>query len=109
MPGSGEKPGAYWVSTSASAVLAGSWLLYWAYLLRTPITKQSVFMGEITFYAAMLLAVSGLAVAAMAGSTAYLAATRCPPWRWAAAWAAASLVIVALAYAATRTLISSAI
>lgn len=108
MPDCAEKTAAYWVATSSSAVLAGSWLAYGLYLMTTSVTKQSVYMGEITFYAAILLAVTCFSVAATAGAVGYLVVTRRALWRRASLWALGSLALAAWAFWFTRSLIAAA-
>ncbi len=106
MPGSAEKTTAYWVATSASVVLAASWVLYALYLVNTEITKQSVYTGEITFFAAVLLAVSCLSIASSVGSILYMAAAGQPTWRRASFWAASALLCSAASFWFTRALLS---
>lgn len=105
MPGFVEKSTAYWVATSASVVMAVSWVLYAIYLANTDITKQSVYTGEITFYAAILLAVTFLSVVSAAGAIAFMAATGRRSWRNASFWAASALLCSVAAFWFTRTLI----
>lgn len=108
MPGSAEKSSAYWVATSASFVLAASWVLYALYLVNTEITKQSVYTGKITFFAAVLLALSCLSVASAAGSILFMAATGQQTWRKASFWAASALMCSAAVFWFTRALINAA-
>lgn len=103
-----KKPIAYWLALAASATLGGSWLSYLAYLSGATITKQSVYMGAITFYAAVLLAVSGISLAVLAGSVGYLARMRHHLSKKAALCGALAIAVAIIVFAITRPLINSA-
>lgn len=105
---SAEKSMAYRLAIGASVVLSGSWLSYLAYLGGATITKQSVYMGEITFYAALLLAVTGIALGVLIGSVGYLARTRHRLAKTAAFWAAGAMLVVVAVFFVTRPIISNA-
>lgn len=103
-----KKPIAYWLALAASATLGGSWLGYLAYLSAATITKQSVYMGAITFYAAVLLAVSSVSLVVLAGSVGYLARTRHHLWRSAFLGGALAIAAAVIVFVITRPLINSA-
>ncbi|MBH1987226.1 MAG: hypothetical protein I8H76_07880 [Burkholderiales bacterium] len=103
-----KKPIAYWLALAASATLGGSWLGYLAYLSGATITKQSVYMGAITFYAAVLLALSGLSLVVLAGSVGYLARNRHHQTKSAIFLGALAIVTSVIVFVITRPLISNA-
>lgn len=107
-PAYANKPVAYWLALAASITLGCSWLGYLAYLSGTAITKQSVYMGAITFYAAVLLAVSGISFCVLTGSVGYLARTRHHLSKSAALWGALAISVAAIVFVITRPLINSA-
>jgi hypothetical protein len=104
-----KKPIAYRLAIGASVVQSGCWLSYLAYLGGTTITKQSVYMGAITFYAALLLAVTGITLGVLICSIWYLARTRHQLAKPAALWGACSIVVAVAVFALTRPIINSAI
>lgn len=108
-PGSVDLPLAYRLATGASMVLGASWLAYLAYLHTTAVTRQSVYMGQITFYAGVLMAVSGLALLVLIGSIGVLARTHRPLIRRAVCWGLGAVLIAVLVFAATRSLIDHAV
>lgn len=108
-PGSVDLPLAYRLATGASMVLGASWLAYLVYLHTTAVTRQSVYMGPITFYAGMLMAVSGLAVLVLIGSIGALARTHRPLIKRAACWGLGAMLVAVLVFATTRPLIDRAI
>lgn len=103
-----NKPASYRVAIAASMALSASWLAYLAYLSAATVTKQSVYMGPITFYAALLLVVSGLSVAVLVCAVAYLMRIRHQLAMRAAIWGLSALLVVAVIFAITRPIISSA-
>jgi hypothetical protein len=103
-----KKPIAYWLALAASATLGGSWLGYFAYLSAVTITKQSVYMGAITFYAAVLLAVSSVSLAILAGSVGLLARSRHHQTKSAIFWGALAIATSVIVFVITRPLISNA-
>lgn len=105
---SADKPIAYRLAVGASVALSLSWLVYLAYLSGTVVTKQSVYMGAITFYAALLLAVSALLTGLLIGAIGYLAKLRHQLAKPAAIWGASALMVVLLVFAITRPMINNA-
>lgn len=103
-----KKPIAYWLALAASATLGSSWLSYLAYLSSITITKQSVYMGAITFYAAVLLAVSGFSLVVLASSVGYLARMHRHLSKTAALCGGLAIVVAVIVFAITRPLINSA-
>jgi hypothetical protein len=103
-----KKPITYWLAVGASCTLGGSWLCYLVYLSGTTITKQSVYMGAITFYAALLLALTGISFGILVCSVGYLARMRHQLSKTAALWGTASIVVAVIVFAITRPLISNA-
>lgn len=103
-----EKSVAYRLAVGASLAIGGSWVLYFVYLSATSITRQSVYMGAITFYAALLLAVTALALSLLIFSVAHLARTGNRKARPAALWGAGSLLMALAIFAITRHLINAA-
>ena len=97
-----------WIARSSSVVLSAGWISYWLYLLNTGISKQSVLMGEITFYAAVLLTVTCLSVTSMGLCLGFMAATHSRLLRSASLWALGSLFIACLVFVSTRALIERA-
>jgi hypothetical protein len=108
-PASVKKPFSYRLAIGSSLGLIASWLSYLAYLSTTTITKQSVHMGPITFYAALLLAASGLAAVLLTCSVGYLLCFQHQLARRAAIWGLTSLIVTAAIFAITRPMINSAI
>jgi hypothetical protein len=108
-PGSVDLPLAYRLAVGASTVLGASWLAYLVYLHTTVVTQQSVYMGSITFYAGVLMAVSGLATVVIIGGIAVLARTHQPIARRAALWGLGALLVAALVFIITRPLIDRAV
>lgn len=107
----GKKGGAHaslWVALGSSAILSASWVVYWLYLLNTEITRQSVYLGEITFYSAMLLAVSCCSVVTMGISLGVMSMTRGAMLKQALLWAIVSLSLAVLMFMVTRGLIAGA-
>jgi hypothetical protein len=103
-----DKPASYRAAIAASLVLGASWLAYLAYLSAVTVTKQSVYMGPITFYAALLLAVSGLSVAVHVCTVAYLVRIRHQLAKRAAIWGLSALLVAVAIFAITRTIINGA-
>lgn len=103
-----NKPVAYRIAIGASVTLGVSWLSYLGYLSITEITKQSVYMGPITFYAALLLAVSGLSATSLLCSVGYLAHIRNRLAKRAAIWGLGSIFVVVVIFSITRPLINGA-
>jgi len=103
-----KRPIAYWLAVGASGTLGGSWLCYLAYLSGTAITKQSVYMGAITFYAALLLALTCISFGVLVCSVGYLARMRHQLAKSAALWGTTSILVAVIVFAITRPLISSA-
>lgn len=107
-PAYADKPLAYRLAIGASVTLGGSWLCYLTYLGETSITKQSVYMGAITFYAALLLAVTCIAFGVLICAVGYLVRTRHQLSKSAALWGACSILVVLAVFAITRPMIGSA-
>lgn len=103
-----KKPITYWLALAASATLGGSWLSYLAYLSSITITKQSVYMGAITFYAAVLLAVSGFSLLVLAGSVGHLARMHRRLSKTAALWGGFAIVVAVIVFVITRPLVNGA-
>jgi hypothetical protein len=85
-----------------------SWIAYFAYLEWTDITTQSIHMGAITFFAALLLAVSGVTSCIVIASVAYLAFMRHPLAKASLIWGCSALLVVGIVFGLTRSLISQA-
>lgn len=103
-----EKSIAYRLATGASIALGTSWLLYLACLMNVPITKQSVFMGPITVYTAILLLITGFSVCVLLGALARLAWVRSHMAKKALAWSGGAILIVIAVWAITGPMIDSA-
>lgn len=103
-----EKPLAYRFALAASVTLAASWLSYFIYLNGVSITKQSVHMGPITFYAAVLLAVSSVSLGVLAASLGLLARRRHRLSKRAAMWGVLAVTLAILVFVFTRPLINAA-
>ncbi len=108
-PVSADLPLAYRLAVGASAMLGASWLAYLAYLSATTITRQSVYMGSITFYAGVLMAISGLAMLMIIGCMAALVRAHRPLVRRATLWGLGAVLVAGLVFAATRSLIDHAV
>lgn len=108
-PVSADLPLAYRLAVGASAMLGASWLVYLLYLSTTTITRQSVYMGPITFYAGVLMAITGLAMAVVIGCLAVLARAHRPLVGRAMLWGLGSVLVAGLVFAATRPLIDRAV
>jgi hypothetical protein len=104
-----NKPFSYRLAIGSSLGLIASWLSYLAYLNTTTITKQSVYMGPITFYAALLLAISGLSVTMLMCSVGHLLHIHHPQARRATIWGLSALVVAAAIFAITRPMVNGAI
>jgi hypothetical protein len=105
----GKKPLAYRLSRASSALIMFSWLAYFAYLEWTDITIQSIHMGEITFFAALLLALSGVTSCIVIALVAYLAFIRDPLAKASIVWGCGALFVAGIVFGLTRSLISHAI
>ncbi|OGB03663.1 MAG: hypothetical protein A3G29_05920 [Burkholderiales bacterium RIFCSPLOWO2_12_FULL_64_99] len=103
-----DMPLAYRLAIGASVTLGGSWLCYLTYLGETSITKQSVYIGAITFYAALLSAVTCIAFGVLICAVGYLVRTRHQLSKSAALWGACSILVVLAVFAITRPMIGSA-
>lgn len=103
-----ESPIAYRLAVAASATLGSSWVSYLAYLGGATITKQSVYLGAITFYAALLLAVTCIALVVLVFSVGYLARTRHHRAKAAALWGALAISMAIILFVVTRPLINGA-
>jgi hypothetical protein len=108
-PASVKKPFSYRLAIGSSLGLIASWLSYLAYLSTTTITKQSVYMGPITFYAALLLAVSGLSATALTFSVGHLLYINHPKVKRASIWGLSALSVAAAIFAITRPMVNGAI
>lgn len=103
-----ENSFAYRLAAGASIVLGASWLLYLACLMSMPITKQSVFMGPITVYTAILMLITGFSVCVLLGALARLAWVRSRMVKKALAWCGGAVLIVIAVWAITGPMIDSA-
>ena len=108
-PGSANLPVVYRLAVGASMILGASWLAYLVYLISAPITRQSVYMGPITFYAGALMAISGAVMLVIIGGIAILARAHQTMAKRAALWGAGALLIGCLVFAVTRPLIDRAV
>lgn len=103
-----ETPVAYRFAMASSVTLATSWLSYFIYLTGASITKQSVYMGAITLYAAVLLAVSCVSLGVLVASLGLLARRRHRLFRRAAMWSVLAVTLATLVFVFTRPLINAA-
>ena len=93
----------------SSAWLVICWLVFLAFICVTTIDKQSVYLGKITFYGAVLYLNTALALLLIIVAWCRLAYIRHPSTKRAALWAVAAFAVLISVHLITQTIIGNAI
>lgn len=80
-PDSAKKLWADRLVEASSALLAASWVAYLAYISVTHIDKQSVYLGPITFFSAILFAITVVSLLVLLSAWGSLIYRRHSTWR----------------------------
>jgi hypothetical protein len=93
----------------SSAWLVICWVVFLAFICTTNIDKQSVYLGKITFYGAVLYLNTALALMLIVAAWGRLAYTSHPLTKRAALWVVGALTVVVAVHFATQSIIGNAI
>lgn len=93
----------------ASAWLILCWLIFLGFICTTTIDKQSVYLGKITFYGAVLYLNTAIALLLIVGAWCRLAYRRDPYTKHAALWGGGAVVLAVCVHLITQSIIVKAI
>jgi hypothetical protein len=109
MLASDRRTPAYNIVVGVSIWHAACWVVYLLYMSNTEIDKQSVYVGAITFYSAILFASSLVALICMISAVGLLAYRRNPFLRLSIYWLIGAVSVMVGVYAITEIMINRAI
>lgn len=93
----------------SSVWLMTSWSFFLVFICLTDIDKQSVYLGKITFYGAMLYLNTLLVGLPLIAAWSRLACLRHPLLKRSTLWGGSTLLVMACIHAITQTIIMDAI